>query len=670
MLERPRKGARQGVVAVSRLVTSRLDGDNSRRVSGTRLDAICTISGRIEGGEWTRKKTRVHTSAVDWWAFIDSLRHYGSTTYLYSPQAADLACAVGLWGMLDAGDMHLKRLRQQRPDRRSKPIPEDDPRAWERGLFVDTDPPTVIQGWHRTGWSWEFRDCRNWLSLTEREIWEGTGREWRERPPEIASPESRIEWATESARAWAEAVHRTIKLWDHERWGRMPISVSGGALASYAGQFQAHSIVPPDSPDQVTWERQGAMTGRTECLWLGDTSRIGGATRQEQLGALADRSRGPVGPFHLVDCYSAYGAAMRSAPVPVRTIGFWSELMGEQSMNAPVGYDWMARVRIRTDAERYPVRTETGVVYPTGRYESILCGAELADAVHRGHVETVIEGWRYETAPALAEYSGHWLSVLSESRLNGEAIEARIAKAMLARLSGKFAQRPYQWQDRPELTPIEPWSKWSEINGTTGIVRRYRSISWSVQERIDGPNPPHVWPAIWAFVTSFGRSLLQEWLTSAGVKNVLYLATDALIVTQLGLERLQADGWIDDDEPGKLRVQETAQNVRIDGPGCYRLGDVERITGIAPTGEEIAPGVWRSERSLGMREIVNRSGVDSVNVVTEVTHRPHRATHGTVDEWGWVTPPDLGAVDRRSEAERDADLGRRGVPDWLEQWPT
>jgi hypothetical protein len=207
-----------------------------------------------------------------------------------------------------------------------------------------------------------------------------------------------------------------------------------------------------------------------------------------------------------------------------------------------------------------------------GRFTTTLSGPELARAVSAG-VVTHWHRWRRFVLDWLLRPYGE---ALWKERVKLEAAEnpflAHLVKAMLARLHGKFAQRASRWELRPDMHAAEAFSEWWVRSATSGITRRYRAVGWDVQEEIDAGDAPHCFPAISAWVTSYAREWLRGWMQIAGRRNVLYVATDSLIVTQEGRENLEKAGIIGDYGIGSLRVVQTSENVAIAGIANLRIG--------------------------------------------------------------------------------------------------
>jgi hypothetical protein len=210
---------------------------------------------------------------------------------------------------------------------------------------------------------------------------------------------------------------------------------------------------------------------------------------------------------------------------------------------------------------------------------------------------------------------------------------------MLARLSGKFAQRVGEWADVPEATAPEPWSQWSEIVAGSGKLTRYRAIGWDVQKRQIPHDVPHSFPALAAWITAAGREWLLAWRRTAGESHCLYVSCDALIVDRIGLENLTAAGVVHASDLGFLKVVCSADNLEIHGPHHYRIGDRVVVAGRDRSARMIDSNKYRALRFQSLKETLNREGENCIRVDDLVHALPIREAPGTIGPDGWVTPP-------------------------------
>jgi len=207
-----------------------------------------------------------------------------------------------------------------------------------------------------------------------------------------------------------------------------------------------------------------------------------------------------------------------------------------------------------------------------GRFTTTLAGPELGRAVSAG-VVTHWHRWRRFVLDWLLRPYGQALwkeRVRLESA--GNPFLSHLVKAMLARLHGKFSQKASRWELRPKMHAAEAFSQWWVHSVSTGITRRYRSVGWDVQEEVDAGDAPHCFPAISAWVTSYAREWLRGWIEIAGYRNVLYVATDSLIVTDQGRKNLEKAGILGDYGIGSLRVVQTSENINIAGIANLQIG--------------------------------------------------------------------------------------------------
>lgn len=598
-------------------------------------------AGRIEGGRLGRMKELRFEKAVTFWTWLDLVRKTSSVTWLFAHNLAFDLAAVGFWDQLEKGEFTLRMERPKKPRGRGGRPGDDGETTVEKGLILTEDPPSAVLCWHRSGWRLHAVDTLNYFPMPLAKLGEAVGLEKLAMPPADAPRETWDAYCRRDVEILERSICQLSGWWGRAELGRWPLTIASGALSAWRERFL--HLVPdiPEKKDQRDFERSAAWSGRLEALWVGAVGPEAPRDAGPRIHQLTLEEAPPRGPFSLVDATSFYGWLCASELVPVRTIESWDEETGGELACPPLGADCLAAVRIEHQTERFPVRTPAGVSWATGSYDTVLAGAELARAVELGAVQKTYRVLRYELGPLLGPFgAGLWEELKEAERLDLGAV--RLAcKLMMARLAGKFAQRSGRWVDRPERVSPVAFGTWIEARVGQDIGRRFRSLGWLVQEREDGPDPEHCWPAVFAFITAAGREWLRGWWAAAGQANVLYLNTDGLITTAAGLERLEDAGLIRPGALGGLRVVETAATVEVRGPGSYRIGAINRHMGRAVGGVETSPGVWTAPAFPSMTQQLMAADKSAVQIGQRSTAIPRRLPVGEVGPGGWVVPPSI-----------------------------
>jgi len=601
----------------------------------------CAVCGRVESGRMTRRKTIDFTSADSFWSWLSDVRMRDRPVWLFAHNLGFDLTMLDFWARMERGEFSLHRrwpgnLRRVRSARLRNRLKR--PR---KGLLVTDDPPTIVSCWHRSGWTLHCLDTLNWWEMPLARLGEMVGIDKLPMPRESAPDSDWIVYCRRDVEIVEAAVCRWA-LWQRSSdLGRFAFTLAGQSLAALRHRWLATGVELPDDQSRRDFERDGLFVGRLQSFWVGNSD--GSPDSAAHAGArTGDLFRPPPRPpFYLLDSNSFYGAVMLETPVPHRCLE--CRLPGGTLACAVSDIDasCLARVALDTPHESFPVRTQHGTFFARGRFVTTLCGEELGRALAAGAVRAVYGFCRYELSHWLSDFAAGMSDLVERARGEGDRLVVYSAKAMLARLAGKFAQRTSQWRDAPEITPPGPWTTWTEVVAGLGEVRNFRSIAWDAQERRLPDDAPHSFPAVTAFVTSAGREWLRRWIESAGWEHTLYCATDALIVDKAGYERLDAAGFLHPDAMGFLKVTDCGFDLEIRGPAHYRIAGKTVIAGRDRTARMIGPHTFTATRFQTLNETLARRGVSEIAVEETVRALPLRQTPGTIRPDGWVDEPFL-----------------------------
>lgn len=254
----------------------------------------------------------------------------------------------------------------------------------------------------------------------------------------------------------------------------------------------------------------------------------------------------------------------------------------------------IANVTIETDYPIYPTRVDAEgiqkynyasvvpnlvnklveqiVVFPTGRFDTILCGEELRNAVESGHVKRVWSADIYKCALMFQEYFVYWYSERLRAENNGDMVYAQLCKMMMNSLIGKFGQRSSQWEDRPDIKPLKRWGTAIRLSDKEPKAIHERYIAGHTQRLTEPREIEESIPALPAFVCSAGRLMLWQLMNQADMQHVLMCNTDGFAVDQYGKNNLELCNLLGSTEWGTLRITDTADEVWIQDATHYCWG--------------------------------------------------------------------------------------------------
>lgn len=632
------------------------------------FSAGAAVGGRLEKGGITRRKELRFNSPSEFWAWVNVVRHPREHTWIVCDRLTETLTLLGFWGLLDSGEFTLRQEVQSNKRARNAGDTLNTAPKYRPGLIISEDPPAAVVCWHKSGWGITLVDWANYSDKGLPTLAGWLGREWRVPPADLIGPPDHWGEALQTADTLAVGFSQLVGWWREAGMGQFRLTIASGALSSMRQHFGPEIVFCPTGEEQKALERTGVFVGRCDAFWIGDSADPTDGGQRPTPGERSLYLPPPAGPFTLLDCSSFYGWLLSDCALPTETLQIWREGVDGELGDFPLGEDCMASVTIDHPSERFPYRGDTGQYWPVGRYQTTLCGPELGRALRSGAVAHVTWAIKYRLSPWAAPWADFLWGEAQKATEAGKPLIRAICKAMLARVGGKFGQSGFEWKDLPSIIPPAPWARWVEMSATSGEVTHYRAISWATQAKMPGADPEHSWPAVFAFLTAYGREWLGTLIRAAGPGNTLYCATDSLLVTEDGLSRLNDGGFISPGELGQLRVVDTSDSVHILGPMAYRIGNRVVVSGRPVVGLEVSPGVWEAPKRVTLRGILSRQGGDTIPRENSAVTLGIRSAMGSIDPSGWVQPWLLGNPEARggdpfpAQVSESAKIGVPFVP--------
>jgi hypothetical protein len=279
----------------------------------------------------------------------------------------------------------------------------------------------------------------------------------------------------------------------------------------------------------------------------------------------------------------------------------------------PGRYMYLHRVLVSQDQPLLPVRHDTkGMIYPTGRFDTIVWGDELAYATSQGLEVIEHRGqWAYVAEPVLAP----WAEWIMDEVMNPDVdpIVARCMKQWSHTLVGKTGTR---WSETREVTDLVQWPT-LEVNlfGKGGIavcncgydlfdmwVDRIAYVpdpsgeggrAWAINDDA-GPAATSC-PSIMSYVMSQQRIRMWKAMRAAGLENVVTVNTDGLIVTKKGAAKLRKARI-----PGLRRKARYPSGIIVYGATAWReiAGPSRKVAGLKAGAEEVEPGKFEQIETI------------------------------------------------------------------------
>jgi hypothetical protein len=392
-------------------------------------------------------------------------------------------------------------------------------------------------------------------------------------------------------------------------------SLASQALAAWRYRFMEQSIFIHNHPDLLQLERDGYHGGRVECFFIG-------TKLNEQ--------------HYYLDINSMYPHCMREYQLPYRPHSYNKNVSIKQLNAGMANYYAIARVELNTKTNAFPYIRGDRLIFPTGKFTTVLHHSELEIALKTHSIVKVIELGLYEQSYLFRDYVDFFYSMKLDAEKRQDGTYRLMAKLFLNSLYGKFAQHNVI---RRKLDGEYPDIIFRAGGFNQPENYRFQEFIWfgdAYEERKQGETA-HSSPALAGAITAIARTLLYLYINKAGPRDCLYCDTDSLIVTANGYNKLLSD--CANGVLGKLKIERQSTRLRIYAPKDYLFGNQKRHKGIPNKAERIDINVWLVDEWLGVKTWIS----DGATGIPYITRHRKEAKHvynkGIVDEkTGYVSP--------------------------------
>lgn len=484
-------------------------------------------------------------------------------------------------------------------------------------------PPFFMLFVNEAGTSIQLVDSLNWMRMSLKQIGEAVGLEKLEDPGE-ANRQERISYCRRDVEILWKWLNGYIEFVDDEQLGNFATTLASQSLNAYKHRFMKHDILIRHLGEEEL-ERDAYCGGRTEAFSYGVID----------------------GTVTHYDVNSLYPSVMQHNLFPARFY-FDDSRFGFLKYQDTIrqGRGIIARVSIKTDEALYPFKTDTKLIFPTGKFNTVLCGPELEYAVEHEHIDKFHEAQVYHTDELFTEYIEFFYNKRLEYLVKGDEFRATMCKLFMNSLYGKFGQRAPVWIES-KANPVRPkLTQYYFHSNADGLVKKFRALGDYLEERVPGVRgeSQNSNVAIAAYVTSYARMKLWEGMKIAGLEEIHYVDTDSLFMTELGEKRLIASELV--DKPGEKRLgfwhrEDPSDGMEIWGPKDYVFGGQRRTKGIRATAVQVEDGVYEQPMFRSFKGALNQGHPNEMRILTTTKHLNRSYTKGVVLPNGQIRPFNL-----------------------------
>lgn len=625
---------------------------------------------------WSPIQTIAHRSADAFWEWLESDSWNRKRIHLFAPHATSALTLLRCWDRLESVGISPSPPSVSSVRDVSAPGPIQ---MYQLHANIQTQRTTIFD-YSRLGIRYIWASLSQFLPLSIDEIREmvESGDKSNDTKGQVQVP-VREQVQAESYLTVC-AMQYFAAWWKAHKGG--PWSNSIGALAArfLRSRLQPRTLCTHRHADALSLERAACFGGRVSCWYVGDVAVSCGVSLVK-----TDRpprtSYGPLsGPVYSVDVASMYPHLLATKVYPVKLIGYERQ-MSLADLDCLLRYVCViARVTLDTNEAEYPFRSSDSVYYPTGQFTTVLCGPELSYALRHNHIVQVHSASIYECGTPFVGSATSLLAARAACPAGSRSPSARVVKLLSNAISGTLAQRQTRWipcpTTRPPCDSVGRDIRWGPFITTradpswvpesdpryammTGnveqyrprLIQRYRVIAGMVERLERSEVGTGTLQACYAYLTSYGRSMMRDLRRICPDKSVLLQDTDGLWISESGHDALASHAGTYGTLPGEVRIDRRIQLARVYGPKHYWADGVWTLSGfhdpVYDSDNHTVTDTRAANPLLG-------TPTEAPHTVVEWTRHSElllQHMHGHQGDDGWITPYHLseGVKPRRAD---------------------
>lgn len=577
-----------------------------------RLRLGVAIAGRLEGGKWTREKRIRFTTADEFWTFIAELQDPKRPVWLFAHNIGFDLTIVKFPELLLKGDYVIE---DPTKEVRKTDILGNKQRKTSGFLCTD-DPPVIVSCHSREGRKLICVDSFNYFVGSLASIGKTIGRDKTEMPLSETDVEGLYRYCENDVQIVKDAILGLIGWVKSNNLGKFRFTAPSQAMAAFRHRWNKPAIVCHNQNHVRKLERESYYGGRLECFYIGPVT----------------------GDIYELDVASLYPSVMKSELYPAKLLEFNTPATHSDRRETTLGLDTVATVLLKTQ-EGFPKRQSSlGTFYPTGVYWTTLAGPELLYASQSNLILEVKSWAKYELREIFTGFVDWFWSYRQEQTAKGNTLNANLAKLLMNGLYGKFGQMTSAWENRPDVPDTGKIGIYLDETFANGGSHVFRNLGNMRQQFTGKGEHPNAFPAIAAYVTSYGREWMRLLRNVAGLTNVFYMVTDSLFTNHAGYTNLVNSGLVADNEIGMLRVKTRATIGQFDCIHHYSVGS-HSVHGSRKKSARLNPDGSTTEIQFeSFEKILMRKPDGSVHVKPVTKRFSKEYKRGTIQPDGWVQP--------------------------------
>lgn len=538
-------------------------GNQTFRVWGG-ADVCCSHWRR---GKWTRTRSaRCETpeALAEWMEANSDPRR---RNWVVSPDAGGALAQSDTWWEIDKGPVlwvppgtHNKKTQTKKWRKVGTTI---------RKAVVN--PRAVIVDYTRKERRWVWVSGRQYFTATEDTLAEAFGFKWPVTGDWDRSAGEVTRQPCERALMWLKAIQELTVWWRANAKAPFGYTASGLAMGILRSHVGEKALCSHGREWVHRLEREACFGGSARTWYYGDigTPSDHGTDRfpappPSEYGSLP-------GPVTLADVRSMYPYLLRENAFPVSCTGHVTRCNPTDPQHYAECCGIIARVTIETDTPEYPMRLGQDIVYPVGRFDTVLTGPELLALRRDGKIVKCHEYAKYHLGRPFRDAAAALIQMREEARALGRPGWELLAKQIANGMGGKLAQRKGQWIDRVGYPAQMQFGEWYERRGSTDKVQRFRALAGCVSMYETDPTGAGPYTFAFAYLCALGRLHMRRIRDACPARSVVSMDTDGVWLLPHGVPAVARFTRGGRERAGDLRIEGAHECGRFLDPRHYFL---------------------------------------------------------------------------------------------------
>lgn len=442
--------------------------------------------------------------------------------------------------------------------------------------------------------------------------WFGLGR--KDTPPHGAPDTKWLTHVTRDRDILVTAVEAYLDWIAANDLGTLAVTGNAQAWKAFRRRFLVFGISVHHDRDLRPLERRAMWTGRAEAHWRGSLLR---EVVDEWDFSMAHNE---IARTHLLP-------VIPNVPLDARQdLRVWL---------AEPRYTVLAEVDVETGVPCVPALSGDTIVWPTGRFRTVLWGPELSLALDQCQSVRLVRGWSYRCEPVLAGWA-EWVRTLMGAPDDVvPAWQKDIHKRWSNTLVGRFGMRYPRWV-KVGRAPQSTVSVATLNDGTGADLGSLVQIGHDLWEEAGWTEPRDAAPMITGYVMSAMRAKLWRLMCAMPPQALLYVDTDSVLT--LDAHRGAMQRLARRPEFAGLRLKRSWDGLSIYGPRQLVTGAEVRVSGLPKSAQRLGRTEFGGEVTESLLEALKAGHPGAVHSVARQWEIAGVDTRRAGTGFGWTRP--------------------------------